>query len=116
MTNSLWVLPLVDEIIVLNEGRVTEQGTYKDLIHDDGDFAEFCATYLSEQMEDEDEAHDGRPSMFMRAQGNKSVGGSLFSSLVATPKREYRRLTKFSLLFALEVTTLVQAVMEISSK
>ena len=69
MTNSLWVLPLVDEIIVLNEGRVREQGTYKALIQDDGDFAEFCATYLSEQKEEEDETHDGMSSRAVRPEG-----------------------------------------------
>ena len=62
---------------MLNRGRVTEQGTYKDLIQDDGDFAEFCATYLSEQKEEEDETHDGMSSKAGRVLGNKSGYGSL---------------------------------------
>ena len=56
---------------MLNEGRVTEQGTYKDLIQDDGDFAEFCATYLSEQKEEGGEMFDSKyPFPAARAQGN----------------------------------------------
>ena len=55
---------------MLNEGRVTEQGTYKDLIQDDDNFAEFCATYLSEQKEEEDETHDGMFTMCVTTQGN----------------------------------------------
>ena len=58
---------------MLNEGRVTEQGSYKDLIQDDGDFAEFCATYLSEQKEEEDETHDGMSPLVGRAQGNSEL-------------------------------------------
>ena len=80
---------------MLNEGRITERGTYKELIHDDGDFAEFCATYLSEQKEEEDETHDGRSPKVVRGQGDKEVGDYLSSSPIATLKQTSRHFGDF---------------------
>ena len=46
VTHGAHWLPLVDSIIVLDGGRVTETGTYEDLMAQGGAFSEFIRTYL----------------------------------------------------------------------
>ncbi len=57
MTNSVAFLSRVDQIVVLTDGRITEQGTYQDLLSRRGPFADFVTTYLTEadEFSDEDE-------------------------------------------------------------
>ncbi|GFR90411.1 multidrug resistance-associated protein 1 [Elysia marginata] len=52
-THGVHWLPLVDAIIVMNQGKVTEAGTYEELMIGDGSFAQFVRTYLLEH-QDED--------------------------------------------------------------
>ncbi len=40
VTHSITHLPEVDNIIVMKEGRITETGTYKELLAQKGAFAE----------------------------------------------------------------------------
>ena len=58
MTNSLWVLPYVDEIIVLKHGQISEMGTYHELLSHNGAFAEFITQYLTEKQDEDDEDLD----------------------------------------------------------
>ena len=53
VTHAVTFLPQVDQIVVLRGGKVSEVGTYKELLAQKGDFAEFLVQYLSE------EAHPG---------------------------------------------------------
>merc|ERR1719500_735471 len=53
VTHAVTFLPQVDQIVVLRGGKVSEVGTYKELLAQKGDFAEFLVQYLSE------EAHTG---------------------------------------------------------
>ena len=39
-------------IIVLKDGRISEQGTYQELLKKKGDFAEFLLEYMTEQEDD----------------------------------------------------------------
>ena len=39
---------MVDNILVLKHGRITETGTYEDLVNKQGPFAEFVTNYLRE--------------------------------------------------------------------
>ena len=48
MTNSIFFLPEVDSIVVLNKGRINEQGPYKDLLSRRGAFSDLISTYLKE--------------------------------------------------------------------
>ena len=41
MTHGVGYLPQVDRIYVLKEGRITEKGTYEELLKKEGEFAEF---------------------------------------------------------------------------
>ena len=61
MTNSVAFLSHVDFIVVLSDGQVSEQGTYKELLSHHGPFADFIATYLTEADEDSEE-EEGRES------------------------------------------------------
>ncbi len=43
-----------DHIIVLKEGEISEQGSYKELLAKKGAFAEFLLEYMTEEAEEED--------------------------------------------------------------
>ncbi|OXA42539.1 Multidrug resistance-associated protein 1 [Folsomia candida] len=47
VTHGVSFLPKVDNIIVLKDGRVSETGTFKELIRNRGSFAEFLAQHLN---------------------------------------------------------------------
>lgn len=52
MTHSLTHLPQVDKIYVMKDGRISESGTYRELLDQKGAFAEVLVQFLSEQMEE----------------------------------------------------------------
>ena len=47
VTNHLSILPQVDQIVVLKDGRVSEVGTYNELTRREGDFADFIKTFAT---------------------------------------------------------------------
>ncbi|CAG2106437.1 unnamed protein product [Medioppia subpectinata] len=53
VTNSVSILPNVDQIVVINNGYVSESGTFEELISRNGYFAEFVTEYLSQQSDNE---------------------------------------------------------------
>lgn len=55
VTHGIHWLPLVDSIIVLIDGKITEMGTYDELLGHDGAFAQFLKTYLTQENPDEEE-------------------------------------------------------------
>eukprot|EP00095_Tigriopus_kingsejongensis_P007287 maker-scaffold313_size211302-snap-gene-0.9 protein:Tk07287 transcript:maker-scaffold313_size211302-snap-gene-0.9-mRNA-1 annotation:"multidrug resistance-associated protein 1 isoform x4" len=60
-THSAKYLPQCDNIVVMKNGEITEMGTYKELLRDDGEFAEFLIQYLTEEQDkeaEEDGAND----------------------------------------------------------
>lgn len=59
MTHGLSYLKDVDRIVVLNGGKISEMGTYQELIASRGPFADFLQTYLQEKIvEEPDEIGD----------------------------------------------------------
>lgn len=56
MTHGISFLPQVDNIVVLVEGRVSEMGSYQELLSQNGAFAEFLRNYSLEDIIEEDEA------------------------------------------------------------
>lgn len=56
MTHGISFLPQVDNIVVMVEGRVSEMGSYVDLLKQNGAFAEFLRNYALEDLVEEDEA------------------------------------------------------------
>ncbi|CAH1793465.1 unnamed protein product [Owenia fusiformis] len=57
-TNAINILPKCDEIIVLNNGRISEIGPYNELLEKAGAFSEYIATYLNENESDDDESDE----------------------------------------------------------
>lgn len=53
MTHGVGYLAQMDRIFVMKDGRISEQGTYTDLLARDGDFAQFLIQYLTEEGEKE---------------------------------------------------------------
>ena len=58
MTHGVHWLPMVDTIIVMEDGRIREVGTYEELLQNNGAFALFLQTYLMHRNDDEDEEED----------------------------------------------------------
>ncbi|XP_004373344.1 multidrug resistance-associated protein 1 [Trichechus manatus latirostris] len=56
VTHSISYLPQVDFIIVMSDGKISEMGSYQELLARDGAFAEFLRTYAS--VEQEQDAED----------------------------------------------------------
>lgn len=56
MTHGISFLPQVDNIMVLVEGRVSEMGSYQELLNQNGAFAEFLRNYSLEDIIEEDVA------------------------------------------------------------
>ncbi|CAG2102735.1 unnamed protein product [Medioppia subpectinata] len=53
VTNSVSILPNVDQIVVIKNGYVSESGTFEELVSKNGYFAEFVTEYLSQQSDNE---------------------------------------------------------------
>ena len=51
VTHGVSYLPQMDNIIVMKEGRITESGSYRELLDRKGEFADFLIQYLSEKKE-----------------------------------------------------------------
>ena len=56
VTHGITYLPKVDLIITMQNGKVSEVGTYDDLIKNDGAFADFIQTYLNENENDDQDS------------------------------------------------------------
>ncbi|XP_071392423.1 ATP-binding cassette sub-family C member 3 isoform X3 [Centroberyx affinis] len=56
VTHGISFLPQVDNIMVMVEGRVSEMGSYQELLNQNGAFAEFLRNYALEDIIEEDEA------------------------------------------------------------
>lgn len=68
VTHGISYLPQVDVIIVMSGGKISEMGSYQELLARDGDFAEFLRTYASAEQE-QDEQDNGRVAGARRAGG-----------------------------------------------
>ena len=54
MTHGISYLPQFDFIVVMVDGRISEVGTYTELLNQNGAFAEFLQTYILKEVESED--------------------------------------------------------------
>ncbi|KAJ8246363.1 hypothetical protein GJAV_G00266900 [Gymnothorax javanicus] len=55
VTHGISFLPQVDNILVMVDGRVSEMGSYNDLLQQNGAFAEFLRNYALEDISEEEE-------------------------------------------------------------
>ncbi|XP_048254590.1 multidrug resistance-associated protein 1-like [Haliotis rufescens] len=51
VTHGVQWLPMVDVILVMDKGEITEVGSYEELLSHDGPFAQFLKTYLLQETE-----------------------------------------------------------------
>uniref|UniRef100_A0A3Q2QW04 ATP binding cassette subfamily C member 3 n=1 Tax=Fundulus heteroclitus TaxID=8078 RepID=A0A3Q2QW04_FUNHE len=56
VTHGISYLPQVDNIVVMVDGRVSEMGSYQELLKQNGAFAEFLRNYAMDDIIEEDEA------------------------------------------------------------
>ena len=61
VTHGIQWLPMVDQIIVLTDGVVSEVGSYEELLSRDGAFATFLRNYLTMDSDGEDDDTDEDP-------------------------------------------------------
>lgn len=54
VTHGISFLPHVDQIIVVDDGEIREQGTYQELLNKKGAFAEVLMQFIQEETETED--------------------------------------------------------------
>lgn len=73
MTHGLTYLPQVDKIIVLSNGVITEEGTYRELLERKGKFQEFLLQYLSEVSEEDDPLEGRLNSNMLLFLANSSI-------------------------------------------
>ncbi|KZW02976.1 multidrug resistance-associated ABC transporter [Exidia glandulosa HHB12029] len=59
VTHQLYVLPYVDEVIYLEDGKVVEQGTYQELVNNGGHFAKLVEEYGAEESQSSEAAVGG---------------------------------------------------------
>ena len=55
VTHGIGFLPQCDKIVVMVDGKITETGTYTELIENNGAFAEFLRNYSNVENEEEEE-------------------------------------------------------------
>jgi hypothetical protein len=49
---------MVDTVVVLVDGRISEIGSYEELLSHEGAFAQFLNSYFTEEVKDEDEEEE----------------------------------------------------------
>ena len=67
MTHGVHWLPMVDTIVVMENGRIRDVGTYEELLQYKGAFSVFLQTYLlhgNEDDEDEEDEESKNSSLF----------------------------------------------------
>ena len=79
VTHGIHFLPQCDMIVVMKEGKISEVGSYNELIDADGAFAEFIRVY-SGPAEDEEE---GAPSESVNLRYSMAL--SLYHVVLAPP-------------------------------
>ncbi|XP_060076556.1 multidrug resistance-associated protein 1-like [Ylistrum balloti] len=58
VTHGVHWLPNVDKIIVMDDGRITEVGSYEQLLENNGAFSKFLNTFLLREDSDDDESDE----------------------------------------------------------
>ena len=62
VTHAIHWLPSVDSVVVVNNGQISEIGSYQELLSHDRAFAQFLKTYLTQDDDDDDDAETDHES------------------------------------------------------
>ncbi|XP_071455080.1 multidrug resistance-associated protein 1-like [Hetaerina americana] len=82
VTHGITYLPNVDQIVVMKDGKISEHGTYEELLQKKGAFAEFLIHHLQEVGEDECIAEEGLDNI--RQQLESTIGSEEFKRQIST--------------------------------
>ncbi|XP_059009907.1 multidrug resistance-associated protein 1 [Mustela lutreola] len=94
VTHSISYLPQVDIIIVMTSGKISEMGSYQELLARDGAFAEFLRTYASSEQE-QAEQDEGLTSVSSPGKEGKQMENGMLVTDV-TGKQLQRQLSNSS--------------------
>ncbi|KAM4829793.1 multidrug resistance-associated protein 1 isoform 2-T2 [Thomomys bottae] len=91
VTHGLSYLPQVDVIVVMSGGKISEMGSYQELLARDGAFAEFLRTYTSTEQD------EGPPGLSGQRKEPKPVeNGTLVSDSVGKLQRQLSSSSSYS--------------------
>ncbi|TRY61972.1 hypothetical protein TCAL_10708 [Tigriopus californicus] len=74
VTHGVSFLPQVDNILVMKDGRISERGTYEELLSKQGDFASFLIQYLSEEGDKEKDLEEESELEDLKQELEKTLG------------------------------------------
>merc|ERR1719244_560126 len=77
VTHGITYLPKTDYIIVMKDGKISEQGSYEDLISQKGEFAAFMLEYMTEENEDAE---------MLKEELSKTLGEDFVNRQISTQK------------------------------
>jgi hypothetical protein len=89
VTHALHFLPQVDYIYTVAEGRIMEDGTYSELMANDGVFSKFVKEFGSKQQEEEEEEEDA-DELAEEVEEEKAAGGAK-GTKVGALKEQYEK-------------------------
>jgi ABC-type multidrug transport system ATPase subunit len=75
VTHALHFLPSCDHILVMDNGRIAESGTYQDLVAANGEFARFARDFGSKEDAQADEKEDKEGEAVGEKKEEKASGG-----------------------------------------
>jgi len=76
VTHALHFLPSCDHILVMDNGRIAESGTYQDLVAANGEFARFAREFGSKENSQADEKEERKQEAADKKKDNKASGGA----------------------------------------
>ncbi|XP_048247829.1 multidrug resistance-associated protein 1-like isoform X2 [Haliotis rufescens] len=102
VTHGVHWLPMVDQIVVMVDGEISELGSYEELLSHDGPFAQFLKMYLTEDIEDDDDIDDEDPEILAMKSKIRQRVDSITSETVTSdeqraaqsPRRMSRRFSR----------------------
>ncbi|CAH1795308.1 unnamed protein product [Owenia fusiformis] len=94
VTHGISYLPHVDQILVMNDGRISEQGSYTELLNNNGAFADFLRVYINENEDEEDEDADQLAMLREHLSTSEGSGSETNLSDDGLKKRKRRRSSR----------------------
>ncbi|XP_048254075.1 ATP-binding cassette sub-family C member 2-like isoform X2 [Haliotis rufescens] len=89
VTHGVHWLPMVDVIVVVDQGEITEVGSYEELLDHDGPFAQFLKTYLLQGKGgnlEEEEVQEIRSTLSKNSVSSHSLSPSKISDYLHSPQ------------------------------
>lgn len=74
VTHGVRYLPFFDQIVVLKDGAISENGTYKELLDQGNEFADFLIQYIQEEEEKKLEGEDLEELKFVKGELEDIIG------------------------------------------